>query len=264
VNVHELQRTLQSLNGGWVDAGQTVDTLIAGDGASPITGIAVGWLSYTWALQRAVELNCNVFITHEPTYYQHHDRMDGSFRQAGQDKQAFIQARRLAVLRCHDLWDQYPGIGIPDSWGALLGLGEAVDSQTYFRVYNVGGIPAEEVARQVAERTARFGQPGVQLIGPPEKRVFRVGSGTGAITPLSVLVQQFGVDMAICTDDGLVYWRDAAYAIDWGIPVVVVNHAVSEEAGLINLAAHLKSRFPEIPVHHIPQQCMYRLVGGVD
>jgi len=262
VNVHNLQSYLQSLNAGWVDTAHTVDTIIAGDANAAITGIAVGWMSYTWALQRAVELNCNVFITHEPTYYGHLDRLEGSFRQAALDKQAFIQTRRLAVLRCHDLWDQYPGIGIPDSWGAFLGLGEAVESQSYFRVYDAGGQTAQEVAHQVASRTALFGQPGVQLIGPPEKRVFRLGSGTGAITPLSVLVQQFHVDMALCTDDGLVYWRDAAYAIDLEIPVAVVNHSVSEEAGLVNLAAHLRSRFPEIPVHHIPQRCMFRLVTG--
>jgi hypothetical protein len=46
-----------------------------------------------------------------------------------------------------------------------------------------------------------------------------------------------------------------------GIPVIVVNHAVSEEAGLMNLARHLSERYPAVPVHHVPQRCMYQLIG---
>ena len=70
-----------------------------------------------------------------------------------------------------------------------------------------------------------------------------------------------GVDLVVCTDDGFTYCREAAYAIDMGIPVIVVNHAVSEEAGLMNLARHLSERYPAVPVHHIPQRCMYQLIG---
>ena len=73
---------------------------------------------------------------------------------------------------------------------------------------------------------------------------------------------RYQVDLAICSDDGTTYWRDAAYAIDMGIPMVVVNHPVSEEAGMINLAQCLQAQFPELPVLHIPQRCMYRLVGA--
>ena len=101
----------------------------------------------------------------------------------------------------------------------------------------------------------------MQLVGPPDHPVTRVSIGTGAITPFLQFVTGYKVDLAICTDDGITYWRDAAYAIDMGIPLIIVNHAVTEEAGLINLARHLQSQYPAIPVHHIPQPCMYRLVA---
>jgi len=29
------------------------------------------------------------------------------------------------------------------------------------------------------------------------------------------------------------------------------------------LAGHLRDKFPQVPVHHIPQRCMYKLVAGV-
>jgi len=84
--------------------------------------------------------------------------------------------------------------------------------------------------------------------------------GTGAITPVLEMAAELQADAVITTDDGIDYWRDGALAIDLGIPIFVVNHPVSELAGVAALAEHLQMAFPGIPVHHIPQTCMYVLV----
>jgi putative NIF3 family GTP cyclohydrolase 1 type 2 len=263
MQAHELQAYLQTLNGGWVHPEKTVDTYKSGSPDAEIRGIAVAWMTYTWALRQAVELECNVFVTHEPTYYNHWDNDPTIMRMQGVlDKQTLIDQNSLVILRCHDLWDQMPEIGIPDSWAHFLGLGPAMGGQGYFRVYGVAGKTALEVAQAVAGRTRHLGQETVQLIGPADKPVTRACIGTGAITPFLTLVKDFQADLVICTDDGITYWRDAAFAIDMDIPMIVVNHPVSEEAGMVNLAKHLQARFPHIPVHHIPQRCMFRLVEG--
>ena len=263
MKAHELQSHLRSLNDGWMNLEKTVDTFKAGDPESEVGGIAVGWISYTWALKEAVALGCNIFVTHEPTYYIHHDDDVDVFRfQEVRAKRQYIVDHDLVILRCHDLWDQLPGIGIPDSWAKLLGLGEPIDGSGYFRVYDVSGRSALQVAQQVAARTKKFGQEAVQLLGPVDKPVTRVGIGTGAITPFQRLLGEYGIDLAICSDDGFSYWRDGGLAIDIQIPVIIVNHAVSEEAGMIHLARHLQERYPDIPVHHIPQRCMYELIGA--
>lgn len=261
MKAHELREYLLSLDSGWVDREKTVDTFKAGDPEAEVRGIAVGWMSYTWALQQALELGCNVFVTHEPTFYDHYDRDPATFDLPGVcEKQAWIEENKLVILRCHDLWDQFPGTGIPDSWGDLLGLGAPSLVDGYFRAYDVERKTALEIARQVAKRTRPFGQEAVQLIGPADRLVTRLGIGTGAITPAMYMIQHYNVDLSILTDDGLMYWREGAYAIDMGIPCIVVHHHVSEEAGIMNLARHLKDHFPTIPVHHIPQKCMFKLV----
>jgi putative NIF3 family GTP cyclohydrolase 1 type 2 len=263
MRAREVQAYLQSLNTGWVNPDQTVDTFKAGDPESEVRGIAVGWMSYSGALERAVELGCNLFITHEPTYYSNLDDYPAvSNLRVASDKKRFIEASGLAIIRCHDLWDQMPGIGIPDSWAEFLGLGKAIDGEGYFRVYDVSGKTALQVAEQVADRVKPLGQEAVQLIGPAEKQVRRVSVGTGAIINFLGMVRTYHIDLAICTDDGIHYWRDGAYAIDAGLPMIVVHHHTSEEAGMVNLAKRLKAQFPDIPVHHLPQRCMYRLVSG--
>jgi len=261
MHARDLQAYLRSLNGGWMDLEKTVDTFKAGDPDTEVRGIAVGWMSYRWALERAVGLGCNVFVTHEPTYYHHRDDQERFFGlPAAREKRRFIEAHGLVVIRCHDLWDQVPDLGIPDSWGACLGLGQAIGGEGYYRMYDVSGMTAEGLAREIASRTQAYGQEAVQLIGPGERPVRCAAIGTGAITPFLHYLTELDADVGICTDDGIAYWRDGAYAIDAGIPLIVVHHAVSEEAGMISLARHLQSRFPDVPVHHIPQKCMYRLI----
>ena len=264
----ELQSHLRSLNGGWMDLENTVDTYKSGDPEAEVTGIAVSWMSTTEALKQALAAGCSVFITHEPTYYNHHDDPESPvFQLAGaRDKRDFIETSGIVIIRCHDLWDQVPEMGIPDAWGAALGLGQAVGGEGYYRVYDVSGRAAGDVARQVAARSRPFGQEAVQLIGDPVAQVTRVAIGTGAITPLFGYIHDFGqvygVDLAICTDDGFTYWREGAYAIDVGLPVIVVNHATSEEPGMMCLAEHLGARYPDVPVHFIARGCLYHLVTG--
>ncbi|MCU0520850.1 MAG: Nif3-like dinuclear metal center hexameric protein, partial [Anaerolineae bacterium] len=104
----DVQVYLRSLNSGWVDLEKTVDTFKCGDPEAEIRGIAVSWMSTTAALRTALAANCNLFITHEPTYYDHYDDPKGwAFSFEGtRAKRAFIEENGLTIIRCHDLWDQ--------------------------------------------------------------------------------------------------------------------------------------------------------------
>ena len=238
-----------------------VDTFKAGDPGTEVRGIAVAWMSYTWALQKALTLGCNLFVTHEPTFYDHLDANQEACSLPGvAAKREFIETSRLVVLRCHDLWDLLPQAGITDSWGRFLGLGSAVQKARYLRAYEIEEQPAAQFGATLAQRLAPLGQPGIQLLGPADKAITRVGTGTGAITPVLKMLLELEVDAVIATDDGIDYWRDGALAIDLGIPIFVVNHPVSELAGVETLASHLRASFPDVAVHHIPQRCMYQRI----
>jgi hypothetical protein len=204
MKAYELQSYLNTLNGGWVDRERTVDTFKSGDPDGEVRGIVVGWIaSYTWALQQAIAWGCKVFVTHEPTYYSHWDNDPKIFDLPGvRDKQRFIEENHLIILRCHDLWDQMPRIGIADSWGAFLGLGQAIAGEGYFRVYDVAVKTAIQVAQQVVQRARTLGQDAVALVGPPDKQVTRVSTGTGAIASFLGNIARYQVDLAICSDDG--------------------------------------------------------------
>lgn len=281
MKARELREHLQSLDGGWVDWDDTVDTFKAGDPDAEVEGVAVGWMSYRWALERAVDLGCNIFLTHEGTYYDHEDEPirdnhPPSVVDLINEKQAFIEEHDLIVLRCHDLWDQYPDIGVPDAWGAHLGFDEddevpvgrmpepprAFGPGDYYRVYEVEERPAQKAARQMAGEISDVGQEAVELLGDGDALVSRIAVGTGAITPFRHMFDAYDPDLVVCSDDGFSYWRDGHVAVDAGVPVVVVNHATSEVRSMELLAEHLNEAFPDLPVHYVEQGCMFEIIEG--
>jgi putative NIF3 family GTP cyclohydrolase 1 type 2 len=263
VRAKDVQAYLRSLDRGWINLEKTVDTFKSGNPATEITGIAVAWMSYTWALKRALELGLNMFITHEPTYFDHRDNDPAVFEIDGVSaKKSFIEESGIVILRCHDLWDRYPEIGITDGWAKLLGFSDPVSKDGYFRVFDVFGRTAGDVARQVAKKVSPLGQEAVQFIGEESTRVKRVAIGYGAVTPYRHFITELKADLAICSDDGFTFWRDGALGIDLGLPVIIVNHPVTEENGVRLLAEHLAGHFPQVPVTHLPQRCMYRLIKG--
>lgn len=260
---------LRSLAGSWQYPSDTVDTFKSGGRETEVTGIAVAWLPFTSALEKAIELGCTLFVTHEPTFYDHHDSRDDLFDlDIPSARRDLLEASGLAVLRCHDLWDRHVDGGITVSWADELGLTELLASDEYSRLYEIEPVTAGQFATRVAGITAPHGQQGVRLIGDRDRTVRKVCIGTGAISPYLDLVRRFQPDLVICSDDGMEYWRDGAYAADGGPPIVVVHHGVTEEPGVRRLADELARAFPHIPVHHIEQTAMYEFIpapqGDVD
>ena len=247
--------------GPWVNPNDTVDTFKAGDPQTVVKKIAVAWMPYLWTIQRALDEGCNLLVCHEPVYYNHTDKDDAVFLfEVTRRKKQLIESSGLVIYRCHDVWDRVEGIGIPDAWGEFLGFSKLVNRSTFCHVYEIPETTSGELARSVAGKLQAFGHETVQLIGPADKRVRRIGIGTGAITPFREMAGRLEADLAICTDDGFTFWSDATMAIDMGYPVIVVNHASSEEPGMRKLAARLREVFPSVPVTAIAQECMFRTI----
>ncbi|HET9384464.1 MAG TPA: Nif3-like dinuclear metal center hexameric protein, partial [Gemmatimonadales bacterium] len=69
-----MQRIQQNIGVPWTEP--TVDTFKDGDPATPVTGIAVTMMATFDVLQRAAARGANLVITHEPTFYDHFDKLD--------------------------------------------------------------------------------------------------------------------------------------------------------------------------------------------
>lgn len=248
--------------GDWVNWDNTCDGILWGDEETEVTGIAVCWTSNFHQLKTAKEKGCNLYVCHEPLYH-YSERGEMSHPNEG-EKNKFLNESNMVVYRCHDFWDVMPEIGIVDSWSKFLGFTETPAAN--IRFYNAHDLPAgitlESLARQIAEKVAELGQDVVNYIGDPDKKVKRIAVGTGAITNYRSMFS-LGADVLLLTDDGTRLWESAVWSEDTGIPLILVNHATAEEPGMRDLAAYLDKEF-SVPVHLIPQGCLYKSVTTIE
>ena len=254
-DVHEHLRRV----GTWVGWGKTCDGFKYGDPDAVVVGIAVGWQSLQAALEEAHAKGCNLFITHEPTFYSHMDD-DEALKETepARRKRAFLERTGMVVYRCHDVWDVFPGLGIVDAWSEFLGLGEPVATARYYNLHEVPSTTAWELAFRIAGRVASLGEQAVRFMGTKWQMVHRLAVGTGAITNVRRMVA-LGADVILATDDGMALWRDGAWVADLGIPVIMVNHMTAEIPGLRKLAGYLQEQFPNVPLEFVGPTCSYEI-----
>ena len=252
----------------WVDSESTVDRIIIGDPDKEVTRVLVSWISSFLAVRKAVEGGFDLLITHEPTFYDHPDHRGEEEKieatEAGARKKRYIEDNALTILRNHDVWDRFPKLGIPWAWGSFLALGDeptAISESRYMHRYDIDPISVDELAAKVAARTATIGEPFVQVIADGSKIVQRIGIGTGAICRLNEF-EEIGCDLSIVTDDGSCYWKGLQLAADREHPVIRVNHATSEEPGMVTLTQYINDNIPSLTAEHLPHGSCFRLVGA--
>ncbi len=249
---------------------RTVDRIIVGDPEKEIKRVGVTWMSTFANVREAVARRCDLLITHEPTFWVHANEWatveswpaDSIRRQAAGRKRRFIEEHGLVILRVHDAWDWMPEVGIPWAWARHLGLDgapAALGEHGYQQRYDIAPVSLNELARRVASRTAVLGEPAVQVVGPAGKLVSKVGIGTGCYCDIE-LFQRLGCDVSIIVDDSNWYWQWVQFAADNDHCIIRVNHAVSEEPGMVTLTRYVNDALP-VRAEHIPHGAMFRLVG---
>ncbi|MEI6512818.1 MAG: Nif3-like dinuclear metal center hexameric protein [bacterium] len=243
--VRELFRKSQT----WVNWDKTWDQFIYGSPDTEVKGIACAWNPTNAALKEAAAKGLNLFITHEPTFY---DGFQGnpSAERMIIEKKKLLDELGLTVLRCHDVWDRIPG-GICDSWADWFG--HPVEPRPVEEVYKiclVGDQNFGELAKFVAEKVKPLGQNTVLTLGDFNKRVSRMAVGTGAGSWLPHMYE-LKPDVCIVTDDGYNSWDGGLWAVDLDFPVIMVNHCTSEKPGMMAMPGWLKERFPSIPIEYV-------------
>ena len=236
--------------GTWVNWERTNDVFLHGDPEAEVAAVAVGWIPTNDAIERAGRRGINLFITHEHCFFPKYAETPVG-RSAVDAKRELLDRFGMTVLRCHDMWDRMPEVGIPDAWAGWLGFEtEPRPVESFYKVCLTGGLTAGETARAVREKVGALGQDVVGLFGDPERRVERLAVGTGAITRLPEMLE-LKVDAVLATDDGFNTPNGGMLAVDMGLPMLVVNHCTAEKPGMMAMAEYLREQFPDAPVEYV-------------
>jgi putative NIF3 family GTP cyclohydrolase 1 type 2 len=263
--------------GTWVNWNRTSDHFLFGNSNTEIEGVALGWMATFPNIKKAKELGCNLFITHEPIYLAGKNQfgivvggavsdvskigVEGTFLDEDDiwlKKAEWLEENKMVVMRCHDVWDDFPDIGIHGAWAKWLGFnGKPVEGQKFYEVHDVSGKTLGDIVNQISEKVKSIGQECIHYIGDLTKPVTRIAVGTGAITNYRTM-NYMDADVLVLTDDGTRLWESAQWSEDSEIPIIIVNHATAEEPGMLALAKYIKEQFPELKVESIKRGCLYK------
>jgi putative NIF3 family GTP cyclohydrolase 1 type 2 len=254
---------LESL-GPWIDPETTTDTFKAGDPSKPVRTIAVAWKADRDALKEAFNRGADLFISHESigVNAQNGSKEPDSVFALPTEKPKFdwLDETGLVVYRCHDVWDRYPALGVRDAWLAGLELGGKIYADKYpIYVSEINSITVRELARHILGKIKPLGQNGIIVSGDLGKKVRRVGTATG-MSHNPVGMKELGADVGFMTDDGYKHVRMGVHARELDFPVIIVNHGVTEEWAIRNLAGYLQKQFPQLDIFHIPQFCPFTIL----
>jgi len=232
---------------------RTCDTFKAGDPKAPVRGIVVTWMATRAVLTRAVELNANFVITHEPTFYQDERLADIAGDPVYESKKAFAAEHDLIIWRCHDTVH----LKRPDV--IVAGMTRALAWQAFARTDQpeLFDLPRQTLGELTAAIKHCLHLSAVRVTGEPSLAVGTVAMSVGCNSwdNQRKLLRQPGVDVLVCGEvrewETCEYVRDSA-ATPRPQGLIVLGHANSEEAGMDYFAQWLDGRVAGLPVHFVP------------
>ncbi len=240
-----------------VPAAKTVDTLKAGDPATPVTGIATTFLDTMDVLREAARRGDNLIITHEPTFYNHED--DTTFftdDPVYREKLAFIEQHHLVVYRLHDAIHADPA-----GDHILAGVYKELGWEKYPRGSGPEGAYRVTIPPTTLEQLARSLQTRLhiqtlRIEGNPELAVTHLAliPGAAGLHEHVTALREPLVEVLIAGEahewETVEYVRDAV-AQGRRKALILLGHEVSEEAGMEQCASELREVFPGVRIDHI-------------
>lgn len=234
---------------------ETVDTIKAGDPDTPVTGIATTMMATFDVLRRASAEGKNLVITHEPTFYSHQDKTDAFEREKDAvwaDKEKFIRDHKMVVWRFHDHWHMRRPDGIMEGVLRSLGWEKMYNSET-----RLVKVPETTVEKLAAEVQRKLGAKVLRVVGDKNMKVTNVAMQPGAGGPVGHLRALRRDEVEVLLIGEVPEWETIEYVNDASAQgkrkaLFLVGHIPSEQPGMENCAAWLKTFIKGVPVGFVP------------
>ena len=226
------------------------DTFKFGGPETEVRGIATTVFCSFEVVQRASAAGCNMIIPHEDTFWS--DRDDVAIVSGDPlytTKVDFMRKNNIVVFRIHDhMHAQRPDftyVGSARDVGLEPKYETAPNSHRFI-------VPETTLGALAAHVKARTGARALRVVGDPNAKVSRIQLGVGYATPA---VHNPDVDVIISgeqqeTDGTLDSPEYVLDAVTLGINKgwIMLGHAISEEAGMLEMAQWIHGFVPEVPV----------------
>ncbi|MDR3626363.1 MAG: Nif3-like dinuclear metal center hexameric protein [Ignavibacteriaceae bacterium] len=239
----------------WRDT-TTIDNFKTGDPGEIVTGIVTTFTPTMEVLAQAVENNCNLIISHEPTFYNHADEVkwlenDPVYKA----KLDYINKHHIIIWRFHDHWHNIPGK--PD--GILLGMMDTLKWKSYQSASDetIFNLPETTVKELAVYLKNQLNIKTIRVVGDPGLKISKIAFLPGAYGGHSHVkaLEKEGVQLLLIGEatewEGIAYISDAV-GQKRNQAMILLGHEVSEESGMKECAKWLRDFIPGLPIKYIP------------
>ena len=235
-------------------SGDAVDSVVAGDPTTAVTGIATTAIATMDSLRTAAESGKNLVVTLESTFWSDNDNLnmlEGSA--VFKAKRDFIRANNLVCFHLHDHWPAQGPNGIATGMAKELGWdGYVIDAAnpTSFKV------PATTLLALARELATKLGDRTMRVVGDPALKVGQVAAkwgNTAQMQAIHLLNSPADVVVVGYTHE----WEGVEYAQDMISAgrkkgLILLGESKSEQAGMKYCAEWIKTFVSEVPVEYVP------------
>lgn len=230
-----------------------IDVFLYGDPDVALKNVAVTMMATQEVLEKAVHSGCNLIITHEPLFYNHHHQFQHLLGDAVyQAKEEYLREHGLCVFHLHDNLHQagldYIAVGMAQK----LGWGDYRTDDSY-KSFRMADVKLERILRDIQiglEPTA------VRYIGDKDAAYEHV------VTSWGFMMMENGVKLINMYENCVVIagetheWEFVEYVHDahqLGLrkALVVIGHVPSEESGVEFLCDYLREKSPSLSISYI-------------
>ncbi|HKW64610.1 MAG TPA: Nif3-like dinuclear metal center hexameric protein [Candidatus Acidoferrum sp.] len=236
---------------------ETVDTFKAGSPDEPVTGVALTMMATMDVLERAATSGKNLVITHEPTFYNHLDRLDVLPEKENDPvlatKLAFIAEHHLIVWRFHDHWHMRTPDGIEAGMAHALGWEKQQDPENQY----LFTVPETTLDALAADLKKRLDVHVLRVVGDPHLRIKKAAlvPGASGFQKETLALERNDVNVLVTGEPR--EWETVEYVADAVAQgkhkgLIILSHIPSEQAGMEECARWLKTFVTEVPVEFVP------------
>ena len=259
------------------------DDYKCGDPEIECTGVVTALTPNIAVIRKAIELNANLIIVHEPTFYTSEDGPEWKEdfdNEVYEQKKKLLDEHQIVIFRDHDHMHMHD----PDSifTGVLKYLDwedkAVVDKDTGLFAHFIVKIPetnVEELAQYIIEK---IGLNGARIVGDKKAKVssiafvghlypMNVKRKDGTLTEYSVrVIETLEKKADVILPGEVIDWTTLSYvrdAMDLGMNKAVINigHFNWEELGMKYMKDWLGELLgDEVPVTYVPSGDMYQFV----
>ncbi len=232
----------------------TVDQLRSGSMEQEVSGIVTTTFPTLEVIEKTARAGANLIIAHETPFYNNSDETDWLQQDdAYRFKVELLNKHKIAIWRFHDYWHAHKPDGIIIGTLTRLGWESHYDPDNSRMLSLPKPVSIESV---VALTKDRLGISTVRLVGDPNRQCRTVYLAFGYMDSKRQIaaIQQYKPDLILSGETR--EWETVERVRDglrMGQPtaLLVLSHAVSEEAGMEYAAKWLQPKVPGTRVTHI-------------